>query len=427
MNETILIADDEELERRALRRILGSIDGESFTILEAANGRQAVEAARDSRPELALLDIRMPGVSGIDAARELRSVSPATRCVFVTAFESFDYAREAIRLGVDEYLLKPAEPAIVKETVLRVIARIRAEKADAERRLKSGADGEKALHLLERELRDALDRGSLGGERLYSFLTLKGLREGERFTLVLRPVRFERTENVSIRKATLRNLGILAEKVMRDAGWVAIAGSDDAEVRAAAACVLDNAPAGPLPESVKTLLSKIAERSLGEAGVRVLMGASPSFSADGPELFSAAQDALALASADHPIVILEPAVSETPEDRVGRISGGGPVVERAKEFLRARLAEDPTLADVAASVSCSPFHLSRLFRLHAGDTFVRVFARMRVDAAKALLRSGGYSVKEVGAMVGFSDQTYFARVFKKFEGMTPAEFKAAAR
>ncbi|MFA6505034.1 MAG: response regulator [Treponemataceae bacterium] len=427
MSITVLIADDEELERRALRRILGSIEGVEIDIVEASNGRQAIDAARNSQPDLALLDIRMPGLSGIDAARELSVVSPKTRCVFITAFESFDYAREAIRLGVDEYLLKPAEPDAVKETVRRVIDQVRSAQMESDKRVKSGVDGEKALELLERELRDALNRGTLDGVRLYSFLALRGLREGERFTLVLRPIPANRTGNPSIRHAALRKLEALAEKVIREAGWFAITGADDSEVRAAAACVLNNAPKGPLSEAVKKILDEIVERSLVDAGVRVLIGASPSFSADGPELFSAAQDALALASAEHPIIVLEPAVSETPEDRSRRLSGGGPIVARATEYIRSRLAEDLTLADVASSVSCSPFHLSRLFRLYAGDTFVRVFSRMRVEAAKALLRAGNYSVKEVGSMVGFSDQTYFARVFKKFEGLTPAEFKAERR
>jgi len=423
MKITVLVADDEELERRALRLILGTIEGLEVDVVEAANGRQAIEVARIARPEVALLDISMPGASGIDAARELRAVSPETRCVFITAFESFDYAREAIRLGVDEYLLKPAEPAAVRETVARAAEKTLASRAEAERLAKNGSDEAKALELLEGELRDALDRGGLDGDRLRAFLSLKGIGDGERFTLALKPVGVER-ESAPIRRAALRKLSALVERTLRDAGWFGIAGADDSEVRAAGACLNNKSPSGLLPASARVLLGRIVERCLVDAGARVLVGASPAFPADGPELFTAAEDALALASAVHPIVVLEPSASESAADRGRRLSGGGPIVDRAREYMRARLSEDLSLADVAAAVSCSPFHLSRLFRLHAGDTFVRVYARMRVEAAKALLRSGSYSVKEVCAMVGFGDQTYFARVFKKFEGVSPAEFKA---
>ena len=426
MSVSVLIADDEELERRALKLILGTIGEEAFDISEASSGRKAIEIAGRVHPDLALLDIRMPGASGIDAAREFRVVSPKTRCVFITAFESFDYAREAIRLGVDEYLLKPAEPDAVVDTVRRVIGQIRSERLEAERSARRGADGEIALHLLERELRESLDRGMLHGDRLHSFLALRGIREGERFALVLRLSIGAKGTGAS-RRSALRKVELIAETVLREAGWFVIAGADDAEVRAVAACVVAAAPEGPLPLSGRKLLDRIAERTLAGIGIRVLIGASPAFSADGPELFAAAQDALALASADHPIVVLEPSVRETEADRSRRVSTGGPIVERAIEHLRTRLSQDLSLSDVAAAVSCSPFHMSRLFRLHAGDTFVRYFTRMRVDAAKALLRSSGYSVKEIGSMVGFNDQTYFARVFKKFEGTTPAEYRADGR
>jgi two-component system response regulator YesN len=423
MSCSILIADDEELERRALRLILGTIDGLGFDIVEASNGRQAIDIAGKVLPDIALLDIRMPGASGIDAAREFRLVSPRTRCVFITAFESFDYAREAIRLGVDEYLLKPAEPEAVKETVLRVLEQIQRERSEAEKVERKGAEGELALDLLERELRSALDRGTLFGDRLQSFFALRGLPEGERFTLVVRPA-VQNKWNAASRRAVLKKLESIVEKVLREEGWFVISGADDSEVRTAAACVVGKKPDGPLSGSVKKLFERIAEQSLVGAGVRIFIGASPSFVADGPELFSAAQDALALASENHSIVVLEPTVGETAADTNRRVSNGGPVVDRAIEYLRSRISEDVSLSDVAAAVSCSPFHMSRLFRLYAGDTFVRFFSRMRVDAAKALLRSGEYSVKEVCSMVGFSDLTYFARVFRKFEGITPAEYKA---
>lgn len=424
MSFTVLIADDEELERRALRRILGTME-EPIDIVEAANGRQAIETARDAQPDLALLDIRMPGVDGIAAARELKSVSPRTRCVFVTAFESFDYAREAMRLGADEYLLKPAEPDAVKATVLRAIARQRQERNEIELKRRADEDGERARDLLERELRDALNRGGLEGSRLFSYLSLRGLHEGERFALVLRPAAPEGAGKADIRRSAIGKLQAVAERVLRDAGWFVISGADDAEVRLAAACVVAKAPEGPLPRSVKDLLERIAERCRVDGGIPALIGAAPAFPADGPELFSAAQDALALATPDRPIIVLEPAVPETPAERTQRLSRGGPVVDKAMEYLKARLAEDLSLSDVAAYVNCSPFHLSRLFRLQAGDTFVRCFARLRIDAAKALLRSGNYSVKEAGTMVGFADQTYFARVFKRLEGVSPAEYKAA--
>ncbi len=419
----ILIADDEELEHRALRLILSDLEGWEIELEEAANGRQAVEAALRGPIDLALLDVRMPGMDGLAAARELRSVQPGMRIVFVTAFDSFDYAREALRLGVDEYLVKPAEREAVRGTAKRALETLRAERDDEDRAKRAGADGARALALLEDELRSAISRDSVDGARLDSFLSLKGLGDGERLAVAVRPGAPRRgsAQGATARSAEARRLTDLAERLLRGEGWYVIGGYDEAEVRLAAA-----APKGApfaRKERICASLDGIAAEAFSRLGVRIRLGASPSFPADGPALFAAAQDAASLARPDRPVAFLVPDLHEVEGGSECGERCGGPIVERAVGLLRARMGEDLSLADVASAVSCSPFHLSRLFRLHAGDTFVRVFTRLRVEAAKSLLRSGKYSVKEVGSMVGFNDQAYFARVFRRLEGLSPSEFR----
>lgn len=419
----ILIADDEELERRALRRILSGLEGWEVELEEAANGRQAVEVALRRPIDLAFLDVRMPGMDGLAAAHELRTIQPGIRIVFITAFDSFDYAREALRLGVDEYLVKPAESESVRATARRALELLRDEREEDERLKRAGSDSEQALSLLEAELRAALSRDAVDGSRLDSFLGLKGLGDGERLSVVIRPGGAVRRE-AAARGAVVRRLAELAERLLRGAGWYVLAGNDEAEARLAAASPKDAAIAKS--EQVRAVLDRIVAEALAQLGVRVCLGASPSFPADGPELFTAAQDAASLARLDRPVAFLVPDRSEVEAGSECGERCGGPLVERAVALLRSRLGEDLSLADVAAAVSCSPFHLSRLFRLHAGDTFVHVFTRLRVETAKSLLRSGQYSVKEVGAMVGFSDQAYFARVFRRLEGISPSEFRGDA-
>lgn len=415
MSFLVLIADDEELERRALRHILGTIEGESIEIVEAVNGRQAIEAAREAQPDLALLDIRMPGVDGIDAARELKTVSPRTRCVFVTAFGSFDYAREAMRLGAEEYILKPAEPSAVRATVLAALERIRAERFQSELRRKTDADGERALELLERELRESLNRDAVDGSRLEQYLQLRGLSRGERLLVVLRPEASLRGDQKS-RVAALRRVCDFAEGRLRACGWFLLGGSDDAEARLAAVAAEGAEFLGPLERLARACTSDLA--------VHVLLGAASATVTEGRDLFAPAREALSLCRREQPVVLFETREKSAAEPLAGAARGRA-TVDRAMGFMRERLSEETSLAQIAAAVHCSPYHLSRLFTIHAGDTFVSVFARMRVDAAKALLKTGSYNVKEVCALVGFRDQTYFARVFRKFEGMTPAEFAAA--
>lgn len=103
----VILADDQDLVRAGLRALLGS-DPRLNVVAEASNGRQAVALARAHRPEVVLMDIRMPGTDGIAATSEIRS-DPAladVRVVILTTFDEDDDVRAAIRLGAAGYLLK---------------------------------------------------------------------------------------------------------------------------------------------------------------------------------------------------------------------------------------------------------------------------------------------------------------------------------
>jgi DNA-binding NarL/FixJ family response regulator len=101
----ILVADDHELTRRGLVATL--TDRPDWTVVgEAASGRDAVELARTLRPDIAVLDLTMPELNGLDAARRILASSPATRILIVTAHESEQLLREVLEAGAMGYILK---------------------------------------------------------------------------------------------------------------------------------------------------------------------------------------------------------------------------------------------------------------------------------------------------------------------------------
>ncbi|WP_432013224.1 response regulator [Streptomyces cucumeris] len=105
-NETrILLADDHALVRRGVRLILES-EPDLTVVAEAADGAEAVEAARAHRPDLAILDIAMPRLTGLQAARELSRVQPATRVLILTMYDNEQYFFEALAAGASGYVLK---------------------------------------------------------------------------------------------------------------------------------------------------------------------------------------------------------------------------------------------------------------------------------------------------------------------------------
>lgn len=118
---TALIADDEPLLRRALTRLLAQAWPELDVVAQARNGREAVELFEAHRPDICFLDVHMPGMSGVEAARR---IGHRAHLVFVTAFDQ--YAVQAFEQRALDYLVKPLEAARLADTVERLQAQLRA-------------------------------------------------------------------------------------------------------------------------------------------------------------------------------------------------------------------------------------------------------------------------------------------------------------
>jgi len=120
----VLLAEDEELERRFLRHLLETCGRPVRMAGEAKNGREAVEMAAAVRPDIILMDIRMPGLDGLEATRLIKARHPAVEVIILTAHGNFSYSQLAIKSRVADYLLKPVRPTELAEALDRVIARL---------------------------------------------------------------------------------------------------------------------------------------------------------------------------------------------------------------------------------------------------------------------------------------------------------------
>ena len=184
MSIRVLIADDQALLRTGLRKILES-EPEVEVVGEAADGVEAVEAGLRLRPDVVLMDVRMPRLDGLAAARRL--VGDATRVLMLTTFDLDEYVYEALRAGASGFLLKDA-PAEQLVTAIRVVARgdallapsiTRRLIADFARRPLSRARPERLQVLSPRELEvlrlvaRGLSNAEIAGELYVSDATVK--------------------------------------------------------------------------------------------------------------------------------------------------------------------------------------------------------------------------------------------------------------
>ena len=116
---SVLIAEDEQPQRQALQKMLQELMPEANIVAICEDGLSALEAMQQFQPNLALLDIRMPGLSGIEVAR---SAPSNTQIIFTTAYD--EYAVKAFETGAVDYLLKPIKPERLQQAIERIRARL---------------------------------------------------------------------------------------------------------------------------------------------------------------------------------------------------------------------------------------------------------------------------------------------------------------
>ena len=105
----VLLVDDEQIERMALAKKIDRYYGDKVNIYHAVNGREAVDMCSDHKNDIIIMDISMPEMNGVMAAKYIRQIDDKCSIIFLTAYDDFEYARNAIKIRALDYLLKPCD------------------------------------------------------------------------------------------------------------------------------------------------------------------------------------------------------------------------------------------------------------------------------------------------------------------------------
>lgn len=128
----LLIADDEPLMRRGIRKLIDLSNLEIKEIFEAKTGEEALQIFEEFRPEIVLLDINMPKVDGLTVAKKIKQIAPTTKIAIITGYNYFDYAQTAIKIGVEDYILKPISKSDVSEIIAKLVYMLQRDKRSME-------------------------------------------------------------------------------------------------------------------------------------------------------------------------------------------------------------------------------------------------------------------------------------------------------
>ncbi|MBN1624485.1 MAG: response regulator [Clostridia bacterium] len=145
----LLIVDDERIVIDAVKFIINKEVDDILVAGTASTGREAIKAAAEIKPDIILMDIRMPGINGIEAIKEIKKIYSDVQFVIMSAYEQFEFAKQSVELGVIDYLMKPVNKGRLVETLKKITEKLDMEKRLEEIQLDNMEKYKKALTVLE--------------------------------------------------------------------------------------------------------------------------------------------------------------------------------------------------------------------------------------------------------------------------------------
>ncbi|MGD9939637.1 MAG: response regulator [Clostridia bacterium] len=356
---SVLLADDERLERTFLRKILEQ-HAELYTVIgEAANGLQAVELALRYKPDIAILDISMPELNGLEAGRKLKAMNPDIIIVLNSAYAEFQFAQKALEYKLDAYLVKPSNEHDILATMMS---------------LKSHGDTSRARHLAIDEYREtAYEGGTLPHGILEAML--RGVAQ----------------KNTGVVIDSIRHL----ESSLSDH-------DDDPAYRLFAINLVFSVDRTLQTEGIPAELLNLLDSSSVLRNLGTTEDHGIVYSELSPYLSR--------------LVLLLEGMLHTGRTRQQ-------ILDRMVAFVDDHFHEDIHLEDLANQVFLSPAYVSRLFHTKTGTSLARYIHLKRAGLARDLLDKSDLSVKEISHHCGYRSISHFYRSFERVTGQNPGSYR----
>ena len=526
----ILLADDEGIMLEALKSIIEANFRKECEVHCAKTGRAVVELAQDYPPDICFMDIQMPGLNGIQAIREIQKFNKSVVFVIITAYDKFHYAKEALNLGVMDFVTKPVSKKIVVEICTKAMGLVDENRKKRSDDLKIKEKLETVVPMIEsgyinnlllqddfrtyqdhyRELLDITEMygymivsefgdgeengvltnavgASIKANSFYSvfreiakgfFDCFVGPIMGNRIVLLVpyknQAITYEeRVEIVTKARNMVHKLENHIDSRFRlgIGGIRSLDGKEIKESYGEALCALregsghavhiEDIPAvqkydGEYPRELENryfqramekdvagtvscarqlflwmlkhpgcsreeveikvleFIISLEKKAFQAGGVRYGFGYRSNYIRE----IQSCADYEALLKWFITKVKQVCANMENAKEKE-TLS----VVEKARTYIRENFHKEISLDDVSREFDISPYYFSKLFKQETGKNFVEYLTEVRLKNARELLCNSKASIKEICVASGYSDPNYFSRIFKKYEGVTPSEFR----
>ncbi|BBI35734.1 response regulator [Cohnella abietis] len=385
--KNLLVVEDETLIRLGMKVMLDWTEIGVQIVGDAANGKEAMQLIESQRIDIVITDIRMPVMDGIELIRMCKEKYPHIRFIILSSYDDFQYAREAIQLGVADYILKPTmNVEEIKVSIDKILQTFPQDELSntVQSPMESLAQQELLKgHILENALQEEV---------------LK-LREEEKGLFHIPFWQRDIQVGLVASKNQGLSLDILFQIIKDHLDFVKM-------------------EAVMLRSGVIVVFLKEAETE------------SCGFHLWREELVWKVKQSLGTEIYWHE----RPAQLEWSQTRrtinemslnvkLERNEGISEIVQKALEFMTARFQEPIGLEQVADVVGVTPSYFSRLFKHNTGQSFIQYLSKLRFEMAKELLMNSSMTAASVGKAIGYPNPRYFTKWFKVMAGFTPNEYR----
>lgn len=454
----VLIADDEKSVIRSLSESIRWKDMGLEVTAMVSNGYDALEAAKSQSIDIAILDIRMPGINGLELCERLKKERESIQIIIISGYAEFAYAEKAIQYGVQGYCLKPLDYGQMTRALKRAVNNLE--------KYFHVAIHENILEVLEGrdegQIKEALERAGFFQREYFVAVSLgeksiPGLADGgivinlsrRQWGYLMIHNRIEQRKAQLLEQNDWNGIGYLPAPVVLEQLYGALEeclsrAFHHFVVRDCRICgQIDETGANKWLEEmhrdikeekwehITGLLKRIQREGTGDFTVRNSMKLCNMF-------FSALQ--LKEDGTEYYIYSIEQLVSEygTLHNMLEKLlefaqeSGRNAMTDgkfsnatfmQLIQYVDENYQKDISLTQVAGALYMSPNYVSKLFKKGIGTTFVQYVTQKRVEDARELLTSTDMPLADIAVDVGFNDYFHFIKTFKKLTGLTPGQYR----
>lgn len=363
---SVVIIDDEPWTREVVKH-LGRWKELGLVIAgEASDGDLGLEMVRELQPDIILTDVRMPYLNGIELIRTLRAENNDAQVIFFSGYDDSAYIRSALRLGADDYLLKPIKPNELNERLEKCVE---ARKRRAAEQNESGAGIAKAPGFID----------TAWAKPFYL------LCEALQLALQSGDVPAIEKKLTEIRSLIVQNEGD--------------------EPRSSSLIQVYYALMGTLQRFISSSGYTVDE-VFGKNDTAFVFGRESTCAS----LFRFTRELLLVAV-----------------ERVSDLTRNSTKLnlEAVRDFAKERYTRGVTLEETASHFFVTKEYMSKVFKMKFGEGFTEYVTKLRMERALRLMCEYDIAIKDIGPAVGYLDTAHFYRVFKKHFGFTPGQMRAA--